>query len=287
MLTEKTRKKTLSRFAIAAAASLAAAPAVAGEVLPTALSGVAVADVSLGQAETASSRACSAESAAPLVRDLRLGDLDGDGKDDLLLTRTDGSVRATGRTWHYYRMNGTSTISGSGTPSLKTDLDWLVMGLGDFDGDGKTDVLTRDSTGGTWHVARMNGNTVETTGTGSADLTSNLDWRVAGVGDFDGDGKDDVLLRHSGTHRWLQYKMNGRSHVLAGSGIVEGLPEDASWEVAGVADLGGDGKGDLVLRHATSGKWHYYPMNGSAVAAGSGPSTFPPGPPGSSRGSGT
>ena len=86
-----------------------------------------------------------------------------------------------------------------------------------------------------------------------------------------------MLLRHSGTHRWLQYKMNGRSHVLAGSGIVEGLPDDASWEVAGVADLGGDGKGDLVLRHATSGKWHYYPMNGSAVAAGSGPISLPTG----------
>ena len=271
-----------SRFAIAAAASLAASSALADAVLPTPMSGVTVRDVSIGQIATASSQACAAAVISPLARNLRLGDLNGDGKDDILLTRTDGSTRASGRSAYYYPMNGTSKLTGSGTVALKTSLDWLVMGLGDFDGDGKTDVLTRDSVAGTWHLARMNGRTVQTAD--DTDLTTNLDWRLAAIADFDGDGRDDVLLRHSGTNRWYYYAMNGKSHVASKSGSVkdaaltdDGLPDDASWTVAGVGDLGGDGKGDLLMRHATNGTWHYYPMNGRTVASGSASVSLPSG----------
>ena len=267
MPTNKTFK-TLSRFAITAAASLAAVSALADGVLPTPMSGVTVTDVSVGQIATASSSACAAAEISPLARDLRLGDLNGDGKADLLLTRTDGSTRSTARTWHYYPMSGTSKLTGDGTAALKADLDWLVMGLGDFDGDGKTDVLTRDSVAGTWHLARMNGRTVETTGTGNTDLTTNLDWRLAAIADFDGDGKDDVLLRHSTTYRWWLYVMDGRNHVAAKSGPVNDLPSDPALDVAGVGDLTGDGKADLLTRYTrSSGRWRYFSMDGRTVLA--------------------
>ena len=36
--------------------------------------------------------------------------------------------------------------------------------------------------------------------------TRDLDWQVAGIGDLNGDGKDDVLLRHT-DGRWA---MDGR-----------------------------------------------------------------------------
>ena len=253
------------------AAALAASPALADAPMATSFSGITVAELSQGQIATAASQACIPNTAPPLGRSLRLGDLNGDDKADLLLTRTDGAVRATARTWQYYPMDGTSQLTGDGTAALKTDLDWIVMGLGDFDGDGKTDVMTRHATTGAWHLARMDGKTVLTAGTGVATtLTTITKWRLAAIGDFDADTQDDLLLRHTDTGRWLMYEMNGLTASTLGSGIAADLPDDTDLELAGSGDLNGDGKADMVLRHKTTGKWHYYPMNGLAVAAGSG-----------------
>ena len=264
--------KILPRCAVAAAAWLSASPALAGDVFATPMSGVNVAQVSTGQSATASSLACAGRGAKPLHASLWLGDLNGDDKADLLLTRTDGTLRATGRTWQYYPMDGTSLLSGDGTiPAHKLDLDWIVMGLGDFDGDGKSDILTRHAVSGVWHIARMNGKTIQTIGTGEATtLTTIHKWHLAAVADFDGDTQDDLLLRHTDTGRWLLYEMNGLVASTTGSGIADALPDDLDLEVAGAGDLDGDGNADLVLRHKTSGQWRYYPMAGHTVLPGAG-----------------
>ena len=67
------------------------------------------------------------------------------------------------------------------------------------------------------------------------------DWTVVGVGDFNGDGKADILWRHtSGT--LYQWQMNGTSVIGAGS--PGGAPTD--WTVVGVGDFNGDGKADVL-----------------------------------------
>ena len=58
---------------------------------------------------------------------------------------------------------------------------------------------------------------------GTANLTTNLDWRVAGIGDLNGDGRDDVLLRHV-NGSWHYYPMNGRFHIRAGSAAPQTSP---------------------------------------------------------------
>ena len=136
--------------------------------------------------------------------------------------------------------------------------------LGDFNGDGKDDVLLRH-TNGRWHYYPMDGRTV-LPGAGSASLTENATVSVAGVGDLNGDGKDDVLMRRAnGT--WYYYPMDGR-RSLAGRGEVR-LTSNLAWSVAGIGDFNGDGKDDVLLRHA-NGRWHYYPMDGRTVLPGAG-----------------
>ena len=140
-----------------------------------------------------------------------------------------------------------------------------LRNLGDFDGDGKDDVLLRHRQDGHWLYYRMDGRRV-LFGSGAASLTSDLAWRVAGVGDFNGDDRADMLLRHE-DGRWYFYPMDGRT-ILAGHGAAD-LTRDLAWRVAGIGDLDGDGKDDVLLRHE-EGRWHYARMDGRRPLSGSG-----------------
>ena len=181
-----------------------------------------------------------------------IGDLNGDGKDDVLLRHEDGR-------WFYYPMDGRRHITGErGLAGLTRKLDWHVAGIGDLNGDGKDDVLLRH-TDGRWFYYPMNGRRHITGERGLAGLTRKLDWHVAGIGDLNGDGKDDVLLRHT-DGRWYYYPMDGRNPVADQRGLA-GLTRKLDWQVAGIGDLNGDGRDDVLLRH-TDSRWYYYPMDG-------------------------
>ena len=204
-----------------------------------------------------------------------LGDFDGDGKDDVLLRHADGR-------WRYYRMNGRRVMS-SGAADLTQNLAWQIAGIGDFNGDGNDDVLLWHLDGNLYlhYYAMDGGRTLADSGPvvlpnfNEGSWERSVNWRMA-VGDFDGDGNDDVLLRYSSgfddsagqaDDRWHYYRMDGR-RVLEGSGRAR-LTRDGTWRIAGIADLDRDGRDDVLLRK-TDGRWYFYPMNGRAVLRGRG-----------------
>lgn len=187
------------------------------------------------------------------------GDFNGDGRDEVLLRRTDN-----GR-WYYYPLNGRRVLSGRGGVSLTRNRAWTVAGIGDFNGDGRDDLLMRRSDNGRWYYYPMNGRRV-LSGLGGVPLTDNRAWAVAGIGDFNRDGRDDVLMRHS-DGRWHYYPMAGRT-VRPGAGSAN-LTRNVSIAVAGIGDLNGDGRDDVLMRRA-NGTWHYYPMNGRRSLSGAG-----------------
>ena len=133
-------------------------------------------------------------------------------------------------------------------------------GSGDFNGDGRADVLLRHVEG-EWRYYSMNGRRVVASQPKWTRLPHGLHWRFAGTGDFDGDGRDEVLLRHA-DGRW-QYR------TIDGATIRDAdLDPDWAWRLAGIGDSNGDGRDDVLLRHdGGSWLWHLAAADGSAVRA--------------------
>src|SRR3989454_3074625 len=107
----------------------------------------------------------------------------------------------------------------------------------DFNGDGTSDILWRNSATGQNTIWFMNGTTVSSSAIFST--VSDANWRIAGVGDFNGDGKPDILWRHSVTGQNVIWLMNGTT-ILSGTAF--STVADLNWSIAGVGDFNGDGK---------------------------------------------
>ena len=71
------------------------------------------------------------------------------------------------------------------------------------------------------------------------------DWTMVGCGDFDGDGKDSVLMTAGGA---MYYAAD-----LDGTVTSMGNANWSGWEVRAIGDFKGDGKDDLVLFHKETG----------------------------------
>jgi len=185
------------------------------------------------------------------------GDFNGDGRDDVLLRRTDGP-------WAYYPTGGrTVADAGRGRSNMTKSLDWRPVGVGDFNDDGRDDMLLR-SVDGAWRYYAMDGRRVVARESGPADLPETLDWRMAGAGDFDGDGRDDVLLRHV-EGSWQLHPMQGRG-VVPGRTANPDFTGDTAWRFIAIGDFNADGSDDVLLRH-TSGRWRWQTSTGDTVAS--------------------
>jgi hypothetical protein len=140
------------------------------------------------------------------------GDFNNDGSTDILW-RNHGVGQYSGWNCIWY-MNG-ETISSYGYPTAITDLDWRIVGTGDFNNDGSTDILWRNHGVGQysgWNcIWYMNGETISSYGYPAA--IADLDWEIAGAGDFNMDGNTDILWRNYGVGQYSGWNciwhMNG------------------------------------------------------------------------------
>lgn len=156
-----------------------------------------------------------------------------------------------------WNMDGTTLVSLSLLPPL-ADVNWQIVGTGDFNGDGKRDLLWRNGSTGANMIWLMDGTTqigVPVTLPAEPDFN----WQIAGVGDFNNDGKLDILWRNSTTGDNRVWIMNGTSFVSSTP-----LPPrvGTAWKIVGVADFNSDGKPDILWRNETTTENQIWYMNG-------------------------
>jgi hypothetical protein len=179
-------------------------------------------------------------------------DLNGDGHQDLVLAGNGGIFVSIGR--------GDGTfVDTIGLQSGSFPGTYLGIGVADFNGDGKLDIVGSDTgsaTGGVGYLDFFAGNGDGTfTAPTFVDLPASLPGSLANA-DFNGDGKQDVVIAYPNTAILSFGNGDGTFDLnLLDSQFV--YSSSATTDNAGVtvfaADLDKDGKFDVVASDLTTG----------------------------------
>jgi YD repeat-containing protein len=195
-------------------------------------------------------------------------DFNADGWPDLVWRRLGSGDN--GLWW----MTGASLISatsllptGQGGAAVLADMNWEIRGVGDFNGDGKPDLLWQNqSTGDVAVWTFSNQQRITTLWLSLLSGThgdSDLNWKVVGAADMDGDGKLDLVWSHAQTGALRVWHFNGL--VQVDSAAVSLSTGDPLWQVASVADMNSDGHPDLVWRRGGTGGIATWLLNDTQV----------------------
>jgi autotransporter-associated beta strand protein/probable HAF family extracellular repeat protein len=135
------------------------------------------------------------------------------------------------------------------------------IGIGDVNGDGKSDIVWTGTSNGS-AVVWVNNNYTTFTKSTVPNAAMGAEWSGFGVGDFNNDGNSDLLWTNNNGQVAI-WDLNGPN--LAGFGIPAGQM-GAEWYVAAIADFNGDHKSDLLWL-STNHQAAVWTMDGTAFAA--------------------
>lgn len=133
--------------------------------------------------------------------------------------------------------------------------------IGDFNYDGKTDILVENTTTGEKGIWFTNGLAITS---GKVFVTTDLAWRIVGTGDFNYDRKSDILVENIVTGERGIWYMDG-STIASGKVFAT---VSTNWKIVGVGDFNYDGKTDILVENSVTGEKGIWYMNGSVITSG-------------------
>jgi hypothetical protein len=178
---------------------------------------------------------------APGWHAIGIGDFNGDTNDDILW-RSDAGLL----TYWFGTPANNIGFAHNDTATVFVPIDWKVASVGDFNDDGRSDILWRQDTGQlTVWLGAANGTFIDNSANASTFVST--DWNVVGTGDFNGDGYEDILWRQTGGQLtdWLGNAAGGFTQNSANfSHFVA-----TDWHVVSIGDFNGDHRDDILWRN--------------------------------------
>jgi len=182
---------------------------------------------------------------------LRMGDIDGDGRADACLRRSDGvdCHRSTGDGFDSTPVE----IDWSDSRGFAPLHYWSTFWLADVDGDGRDEPCIRSSSGVRCGIS--DGTTFRTPSPVIAPLSNTAGWtephryRSIRFEDVDGDGADDVCARSAEGLACWTWDGTASSRIEGpGWTDAQGWPQDSYLSTIRLADMTGDGLADACGR---------------------------------------
>jgi len=188
------------------------------------------------------------------TRSLYVGDVNGDGRDDLLCHDP-----VSGAKW----VDFADTAGAFGAWDFGASLNWCKLEtsrllVGEFTGDGRVDLLCHDVATGAKQVDWAIGTSSPYSGT---DWSTTNNWCSHStarlfIGDFDGNGRDDLLCHDVATgQKWIDY--------VSGTATFAGTDWSTTFNWCSgdtrnihIGDFNGDGRDDLLCHDTRTGnRW--------------------------------
>ncbi|MEU8663946.1 VCBS repeat-containing protein [Actinoplanes philippinensis] len=193
---------------------------------------------------------------APGFRLMGTGDVNADGRADIVAVTTDGEAR-------WYPSNGggydqagfLSARKIFNAPGIK------IMSIADIDSNGRADIVAvLDDGAAVWYP--NNGTTAaETKFLSARKIFDAPGFKLMSTGDVDGDGRPDITaLTTDGEARW--YPNNGGTFASISFLSARKIFDAPGFKLMSTGDIDADGQAD-ILAVTTDGELRWYPNNGT------------------------